>query len=250
MPRPSLHTPKKRRLLPAAVLLAAAALLVFSGMAVARYVLQQQEDGVATAADFYLTSDYLKESSEGASYFIDPQAASVSIVLSNSADAQRFTTGDIAYDVEASGATVTDGGSGTLPGGVRSDVKLAVAPTEGSCTVTVTSRAPYAKVLAATFVQAQGNRFRVEDAAGNAAAVLTITCTDSGGPVSLVLPAGVVPDATDQRVTSANGACSFAPDGPGVYSVVLLKSDKTIVLAQDETSFANSIEVGGSHATL
>ena len=246
--RSGLHARGKRRLIPTAALVAAAVVLAFAGIAVARYVLQYQQDGLATAKDFYFTSDYLKESSENASYFIDPKTTSFSIKLSNSADAQRVTEGSIAYSVKASGATVTDSGSGTLPGSNRNDATLTVVPMEDSFSVTVTSTSPYEKVLTATFERVSGDRYRVEDAAGNTAAVLTVTCTDGGTPVSLKLPSGVVPDATDSRVVaSVDGSYAFTPAAPGAYSVVLLKSDKATSLAKEDTSFTDEIEVSVSH---
>lgn len=241
MKRPSVHAHAARRPFSAAVAVAVVVVLALAGFAVARYALQQQEEGLATAADFYFTSDYLKEG--GASYFIDPATTVFSIALINSADAQRFSSGGIEYTVAAHGASVGGPDAGTLEGGRQSAVTLTVTPTaQGSFTVTATSASPYVKELTATFTLQKGNHYAVEDATGNAAAVLTITCADSGGPVALSLPAGVVPDATDSRVTPAPSGYTFSPNGSGVYSIVLLKSDKTKELT-GAGDFADEIDL-------
>ena len=138
--------------------------------------------------------------------------------------------------------------SSTLSGGVSSTKTIVVEPTAAYFTVTVTSQSPYVKVLSATFERASGNRYCVEDAAGNIAAVLTVTCTEGGRAVFLKLPSGVVPDATDSRVAaSADGSYTFTPAEPGAYSIVLLKSDKATSLAKEDTSFTDKIEVSVSH---
>ncbi len=249
MTRRGAHAAERRRLLPIVALVTAAALLAFAGIAVARYLLQQEQDGLATAMDFYFTSDYLKESGEGAAYFIDPQTTSFDIVLSNSADSKRTTSGDIAYEVSATDANVVDGGSGVLAGPSSSTATLTVTPQNaGTFTVIATSTKPYSKELAATFTRKKGNHYKVEDALNNTAAVLTITCADSGGPVTIELPAGVVPDTTDHRVGNEYGAWTFKPDSTGVYSLVLLKSNTTLNLT-GEGDFANEITLSAPSAS-
>lgn len=246
MERPSVHTHVARRRVPAAAVLAVVVVLALAGFAAARYVIQQQQDGLATATDFYFTSDYLKESSESATYYIDPGTKDLTVELRNFADDLRTTSGDISYSVSAVGATVTDTGVGALAKGVQSTAKITVAPSFGAqeFTVTATSTSPYAQELTAKFILAKGNHYTVEDMSGNTAAVLTMTCADSGGPIKLVLPSGVIPDATDSRVTGS----TFEADGPGVYSLVLLKTNKNADLS-GSGEFANEITVGTPSAT-
>ena len=55
MKRPSVHTHVARRRVPAAAVLAVAVVLALAGFAAARYVMQQQQDGLATATDCYFT---------------------------------------------------------------------------------------------------------------------------------------------------------------------------------------------------
>lgn len=246
MERPSVHTHVARRRVPAAAVLAVVVVLALAGFAAARYVMQQQQEGLATATDFYFTSDYLKESSENATYYIDPGTESFAIELRNYADDLRKTSGDISYKVETANAVATDAGIGKLVGSAQSTAKVAVAPSSGvqEFTVTATSTSPYAQTLTAKFILAKGNHYTVEDKPDNTAAVLTMTCADSGGPITLILPSGVIPDATDGRMV--NGA--FAPGSPGVYSLVLLKTNKDVDLS-GSGEFANEITVGTPPAT-
>lgn len=220
------HTPGRHRLLPVLALAAMAVLLALAGVAVARYVLQQQEEGLASAADFYFTSDYLQDSSRDATYYLDHGTVEFSIELRNFADAQRFSSGNIEYSVDAEGATVTDA-SGMLTGGQNSAATVKVKPAADAkeCTITAKS-SPYRETLVATFVLAPGNRYTVEDTQGNTAAVLTFTCADGADTITIKLPSDVVPDATDSRVALTDAGCTFKPDGPGAYSLVLLKTNK------------------------
>ena len=233
-----------RRRVPAAAALAVAVVLALAGYAAARYVMQQQQDGLATATDFYFTSDYLKESSESATYYIDPSTNDFTVELRNFADDLRFTSQGIDYKLTAEGAVV-DPVSGTMAGGTRDLATISVKPTaQDAFMVTAISASPYTQTLTATFIRAKGNHYTVEDASGNTAAVLTMTCADSGGPITLDLPSGVVPDATDDRV-SGN---TFTPVDSGVYSLVLLKADASLDLT-DSGNFADTIDLNKSPAT-
>lgn len=244
MERPSVHTHAARRRVPAAAVLAVAVVLALAGFAAARYVMQQQQDGLATATDFYFTSDYLKESGENATYYIDPSTDDFTVELRNFADDLRTTSGGISYSVNATNASVASG-SGMLKGTERSTAKVTVTPSSGvqEFTVTATSTSPYAQELTATFIRAKGNHYTVEDASGNTAAVLTMTCADSGGPITLDLPSGVIPDATDGRVSEN----TFKPVDSGVYSLVLLKADVSLDLT-GSGNFADTIDLNKSPA--
>ena len=235
----------KRRLLPLLVLLVSILLLSFTGFTAARYVLQQQRDGVAAAQNFYFTSDLLKDESENASYYIDPKAANFTVHLYNFADSKRTTAKTIRYAITTDNAAITDSASGSLTGNNQNTGTITITPNEGASTVTITvTSSPYKKVLKATFTLALGNRYTVEDASGNTAAVLTMTCTDDAKNIPLTLPSGVIPDATDTRVTlPADGEYLFTSPGEGVYSLVLLKSTPAVSLSRTETAFADTINI-------
>lgn len=245
MERPK-HKQKNHRILFAALAVVCIAALSIGTVTLSRYVQKRQDQRLATPVNFYFESDYLKEETEKAFYYIDPEVGSFQIALYNSADLQRWTTYAIPYTVTATGATVTESAQGTLAGGTQSTAQLTITPTVtggGEFTVTARSFSPYTKTLTATFQLAPGNQYIVEDEAGNTAAVLTITCIDDGGPIGLSLPNGVVPDATDGRVSPSGSGYVFRSPGPGVYSLVLLKTDNTANLSRGNTAFAGGIDL-------
>lgn len=238
----------KRRLLPAAALLAAIFILFFAGMTAARYVAQHQKAGIASAQDFYFTSDLLKENPPADTfYYMDPKNGSFQINVYNYADSQRTTSVNIAYDydiVNGKDGSSKTSGSGSLAGNTKSTGPITVYPDQGGkdVTVTVTTSSPYRKTLAATFKMTLGNQFLVDDQQGGTAAVLTITCTDLAKNIPVLLPNGVIPDATDDRIVSASdGSYLFKSPGCGVYSLVLLKLNPSTDLSQDSTPFADQI---------
>lgn len=228
-----------------AVLAILAAALSFAGVTVARYALQQEKSGVAEPQNFYFTSDFLREETENARYYIDPLSGSFQVELFNWADGERVSSGEIKYEVSARGAGVSaNPENGILAGGAANTARLTVSPHADakSVTVTVTALSPYTKTLSADFELGLGNRYAVEDKTGNTAGVLTMTCTDASKDVHLSLPGGVVPDNTDDRVSAgAAGGYIFRSPGHGVYSLVLLKTDPGRDLSIPETAFASEI---------
>ncbi len=222
-------------------------LLACAGVTAARYMMKNSQSGVVAAKEFYFTSDLLRESEKAAIYYIDPKAETFSIRLFNYADPQRTAPDQIAYSVEAeNGVAEVTPASGTLPGGAQNEAVITVTPAAGSqedITVTATSKAPYQKTLQAIFRRSLGNRYTVSDQPGNTAAVLTMTCADSGGNVAIALPSGVIADQADSRIAYANGTSyMFAAPGSGVYSVVLLKTDTGKDLS-GSGQFANTIDI-------
>ena len=235
----------KRRLLTLLIVAALFLSLLFAGFTAARYVLQQKESGIADAQDFYFTSDLLMEPSENARYYIDPGSGSFDITLFNSADSQRITSADIPFTVEVTGAAVSSA-SGTLTGGHSESVSLTITPdvSASEIIVTVSTSAPFVKTLSASFVPALGNHYTIRNASGDTAAVLTMTCTDSAKDILLTLPPGVIPDATDHRLSvSSGGGYIFHSPGYGIYSLTLLKTDTSAALAGNNVPFAGTIDL-------
>lgn len=230
--------------LQALIILGAVSLLAFAGYTSASYVLQRQQAGLASAARFYFTSDYLREAEENASYYLDSQAGSFKITLSNAEDTLRSAAEEISYDVTVTGGTAAPT-SGTLPGGSLASAKIIITPDKNQekIIVTATSGTPYQKTLTATFRLTAGSSYTLED--GTAAAVLTMTCT-AAVPVTLVLPEDVIPDATDRRVTKENGQYIFTPSSEGIYSLVLLKSDSALSLTGNNVPFTDTIDLTSS----
>lgn len=227
------------------ILLACAILI--TGLVLAKYVQKWKSDPMqADAKAFYFTSDLLRDPSENASYVIDAQTQSLRITLSNAEDSQKITAEDIKYEVKVSGGSI-DAASGTIAGGAENTAELLITP-DGkaeSITVRVSSTLPYARTLSAAFLLAPANQYTVEDEAGNTAAVLTITCTGANQDIVLALPSGVIPDATDGRVSAANGGYLFHAPGKGVYSLVLLKTNTAKNYSCAQTAFADQIKITG-----
>lgn len=250
-------TIKQRRWLPIFMLLLLVFLLGFAGAAAARYAMRERQKGIVEANNFYFDSDFLKEESEKAEYFIDPMETEFPIKLHNYADSQRVTQTDITYHVKITGGTV--GGNATIEGKLvgsgSQSTEISITPSapgaeERTVIVTATSNKPYTKVLTATFVLKEGNDYTVEDVKGNRAAVLTMTCADAEKEITITLPDGVIPDEANDRVTSSTNTsgeniCTFHSPGYGVYSLVLLKTNKELNLAGNG-SFADTIKLQAS----
>lgn len=246
---------KKQALIPVPVVLAAVILLCFAGITSARYVMQKEKSTVAEAEEFYFTSDFLKEESEDASYFIDPKTEEFTIKLFNYADSIRITAGEIEYEITVDGGTYESKSSLKGPKQAEAEIKikpdnpLKASESEKIIKVTAKSSSPYSKTLTAEFIMKLGNQFVIEDKKGNRAAALTMICADDKKDITITLPEGVIPDKADDRVSydSATRKCLFRSDGYGIYSLVLLKKEAEKVLSGAEDGiFANSIIIEAS----
>lgn len=238
-------------------------LVILTGITMARYMTKHSQSGLLEAENFYFTSDFLKEETENAEYFIDPLKDSISVKLFNSADSQRTASTAVSYEVTADQGTVAAGQSmgsiapGTSKTGAAdsADVTILLKPLAAGerdqVTVTARSTSPYRKTLKAKFTREKGNAYYVEDSAGDTAAVLTMTCADSEKDITVKLPAEVIPDATDSRVSGYDGGTGtflFRSPGYGVYSVVLLKSNPDSSLVQEGTFAEEIVITGGAQA--
>lgn len=235
----------KNRRVPALLIVTALVLFAIAGVTFARYVLQEDHSGVAEAKPFYFTSDLLKEESESREYHIDPAGGSFEITLSNAADSMRITQDSISVKVEAKGGTVASEGNVTLQGGTESETKITITPdsSASSVKVTATSESPYQKTLCATFLLS-ASQYKVEDAEGKRAAVLTVTCgkiPDNG--IQLIVPSGIVPDATNELITKEDSGFQLHPEEPGVYTLVLLKKNVEMNISKEETDFTDNINI-------
>ncbi|UWP57996.1 hypothetical protein [Ruminococcus gauvreauii] len=240
------ETHRKKRRLMALAMLALLLLLTLVGATIARYIRQQEQSAVAEPQDFYFTSDLLKEEEQGAVYEIDPQAETFTVVLYNFADIKRITSETLSYHVSVTGGTASSE-SGTLTGGAADSAQITVTPDKNAERITVTAIAtkPYKKTLTAAFNPAAGDRYTVTDSKGNTAAVLTVTLTgtDAAQGITLILPDGVIPDATDDRVTANGSGYTYELQGKGVYSLVLLKSASDEDLTRGDTAFSGTIDL-------
>lgn len=233
--------------IPALFIVAAVVLVVIAGTTFARYVLRSDNSGVAEAESFYFTSDLLREASEEKHYQIDPATTSFAITFSNAADSKRVTKEDIPVMVTVDGGTC-EKETFTITGGTKGSERITITPDSNAEVITVTavSAAPYQKTLTATFRLAPGNQYKVEDASGKRAAVLTITVVEavSKAGVTVTLPEGIIPDAANTLVTKeADGSYKFQVEETGVYSLVLLKHNDAEDISAAETGFTDRIEI-------
>lgn len=233
--------------IPALFIAVAVFLCVIAGITFARYILQDEHSGVAEAEAFYFTSDLLAEEEENKSYFIDPATEEFVIIFFNAEDSKRITKQNITFEVTAVGGTVKEKGNFTLSGGDSAQAKVTIHPDSGADTVTVkaVSSAPYAKTLTATFQLAAENQYKLEDTAGERAAVLSITCAQLPvDGISLIVPDGIVPDATNTFITrESDRSYKYKPTEAGVYSIVLLKKDPSVNISKAESEFTDIINI-------
>lgn len=221
--------------------------LCVTSITIAKYFSEKEDSGILESDKMYFTSDYLKEKSEQATYYIDPAETSFSIQLFNYADALRISQDDIAFEISATNASVNTN-KGTLAKASSTSL-ITITPentVQDEITVTATSTSPYEKILTATFIRKKGNDYKIEDAQGNYAAVLTMICRDDGQEITIVLPADVIPDETDESITKGTDAntYTFKPSQAGIYSIALFKTESSKNYATSgEIDFANKIEL-------
>lgn len=218
--------------------------LLIVGIAAAGYIMSNRQSGIIAAKNFYFSSDLLKEDSESAVYYLDNQTDSFVIKLYNYEDPKRRTQADIGYKITVVGGDTDHSSTGTLTAGEAGEASITVKPTAKSITVTAQATSPYKKTIKAVFSMESGKRFTVDDAQGKTAAVLTMVCTDysaAAKTVDLTLPSGVIPDDTDSNISKSGSGYTYTFPKNGVYSLVLLKSDKTKILKKDGGSFNDKI---------
>lgn len=249
MKRPHLEDVKKNIPVSLAVILFAAVALLFTGIVTARYIMQEQNSGILAAQDFYFTSNFLKADPDAA-YYIDPQSGGFKVELYNYEDSKRITPENITYNVTVTNGT-SDQASGTFSANAAEKATLTITPVSGAkkVTVTVTSTAPYQKTLTAVFHLTAGNTYSVTDATGNTAAALDMIYTGGeSNSISLTLPSGIIPDATDDRITQKDSVANtytYTFPKAGVYSLVLLKSDASVSFSGSGT-FTDSIALSNN----
>lgn len=227
------------------ILICLAAVVILAGIVGARFALQWKSGSqLATASDFYFTSDLLEEGADMPIIYIDSETSGFDIKLYNFKDSKRITTKDIKYKIEATGATISDPAGGTLIGGTKDTNTIVITPDSGvrKIAVMVTATSPYKNELKAEFTLSAGNQYKVEDKKGNTAAVLTMTCTKPGD-ITIALPDGVIPDATDGRVAKSGSYYTFKVSEQGVFSLILLKTNSQWLLEKAVTPFNDMINL-------
>lgn len=171
----------------------------------ARYVYGRQQSAVVSAPNFYFESDTLTPN--GKVYYLNPNVTSLSFTLQNFADELRQSDDTIQYTVSVTSSTnptspaTLSTTSGTLTGGVQSDISVTLAGLQSGHTYTVTANgdAGFVKTLKATFVvlAKEAKLYQHTDADSNDAYILFTVWTENlEGNVTVTFPAGLIPDNT------------------------------------------------------
>lgn len=246
---------KKKHRLTVTTLAALAVVLLFSTVALARYIHQAVlNDYIVTAGeDFYFTSDLLVEpdgpdTSDTPVYRItqdweNSQEAILSLELRNFQDPLHISDCEITYTVTAEPGNTLDG---TIPpGGVESGegncqtVELTVPKPENinqplEVLVTAETTEPYRKTLQGLFIISPAVSYQMAQNAGEPVAVFSINLAPdivSTRNVLISWEAGAVPDMTNPIVINANpinlndGTLTTTLNTGAIYQLVFFKDN-------------------------
>ena len=208
-----------------AIIYVITALVVLSTLAVmgiyAKYTTGKKTEGYVSAAEFYFTSDILKETP--ATYTLNPGKngeTEISFELRNYADALRWSDGSIEFKIgivsttsEAlEGVTMkvdkipqeinSDSSHGTLEGGSAQSAKVTISGLKNGTTYTVTATgdAGYVSTLSAIIVvKPDENNIYYNVASDHEGhyILLTVWTEKITGTVNITFPDGLIPDGTD-----------------------------------------------------
>lgn len=178
--------------------------LLATGFVMAKYVRERKKDIPITAKNFYFESNYL--TSYCPEYKLNADTTNVSIKLYNFENELRISEVDCTYEVKVESDEDSNYESFTL------DYKNATAQTQTisiitlnnlksgcSYTVTATAKGGYEKSLSAKFtVAAVADGFYMNVTETDEYVVLTLWTEEVKGEVTVNVPKGLIPDATDE----------------------------------------------------
>ena len=173
----------------------------FVGGAVAKYFYGRNHSAVIKSKEFYFTSDYMTP--EGKEYTLNPGTLSVPIELRNY-DGLNSSELDIHYTVSVEpAASVSYSGDQTITVSEGVEIITVSGLEEGKTyTVTVTGSSGYVHTLRATFTveEAITGVFKNTTNYGDYV-LLTVWSEGMSGTVTVTVPQGLIPDATDDALT-------------------------------------------------
>lgn len=216
------HSKKKKRDHRLSAVLVIIGILLLSGSAVtfSRYVLQREEGQIATAADFYFESDYLKEG--GAAYTV--YTGSVNIRVANH-DGLNATGADISYTIGEKGSAEPR----TLKGGAQSSDEYDLSGAAGETkTIFAAAASPYQKTLSASFTfqdPGESTVYRITDQGYYL--VLDLYIGAKVQDITIVYGADLVPDSTNELMagwTSGESGTLSGLSPHAHYSLVFFES--------------------------
>ena len=181
-------------------------LLFTVGGVFAKYIYNSGGMGLLSAKEFYFTSNLLTENT--AKYVLNSKTTEISFTLGNNADKLRFSQDDIKYSITvgckkggnppivtyADGEQVLSGGSVDT-----TSVTLEGLTMGETYIVTATGRAGYKQTLKAEFTVSdkEENVHMHLDTSNDAFVLLTVWTHNMTGPLTVITPAGLIPDNTD-----------------------------------------------------
>lgn len=183
-------------------------LLFTVGGVFAKYIYNSGGMGLLSAKEFYFTSNLLTENT--AKYVLNSQTTEISFALGNNADKLRFSQDDIKYSITvgcksgdsypeenikyADSEQVLSGGSVDT-----TSVTLEGLTMGETYIVTATGHAGYKQTLKAEFTVSdkEENVYMHLDISNDAFVLLTVWTHNMTGPLTVITPAGLIPDNTD-----------------------------------------------------
>lgn len=183
-------------------------LLFTVGGVFAKYIYNSGGMGLLSAKEFYFTSNLLTENT--AKYVLNSKTTEISFTLGNNADKLRFSQDNIKYSITvgcksgdsypeenikyADSEQVLSGGSVDT-----TSVTLEGLTMGETYIVTATGRAGYKQTLKAEFTVSdkEENVHMHLDTSNDAFVLLTVWTHNMTGPLTVITPAGLIPDNTD-----------------------------------------------------
>ena len=186
-----------------------------AGRVYAKYIREQQGEGLVKAQEFYFTSDYL--TTTGETYILNADTQSISFQLRNYDDSLRWSEHDVSYVVTASDGAqlkLTEDGTasaqltGSISTGEAKSVNMILTGLQAgeSYHVTATGSAGYQETLQATFTVDENKTGLYKHVDTTSDAYVLLTVWSEGivpGEVTIAYPAGLVPDNTNPEMAAA-----------------------------------------------
>ena len=180
-------------------------LLVFAviGGTLAKYAHTTTRADSVTGSTFYFTSPELN----GETYKLSADTKELDITLCNYADELRISDVDIDYSVTVDGDATISPSSGTIDKTVKSaKITLSDLQPGKTYTVTATATSPFSATLTGTFIVSAESKtvhYSVTDNGNSTYALLTVWTDNYSGEITVNWPAGLIPDSTDEKLSSA-----------------------------------------------
>ena len=197
---------------------------------VAKYVHNASQSGYLRTENFYFSSNLLTEDGN-AVYDLNAGTTSLSIILKNQEDELRISEVDIPYTISVTnvtGGTVTlSSASGELSKDSADSDTITVTIPSGvtGFKLTATTNTTYEKTLSATFnVLQEGADFGFSSEEYDGYVELTVWSNGYEGDLAVTVPAGLIPDRTDPRLSSM----TYNNSGTNSFSITDIAANESV----------------------